>query len=76
MTKRHFHNIAAADAARDLLGFQRRPGQEEAIRSLLARRDTLLVSPPIACEKDEAELIQTGRPAEPASVCSALMGSG
>ncbi len=46
MTKKFSDNIDVAGAAKRLLGFPSlRPGQEEAIRSLLEGRDTVLVQP-------------------------------
>src|SRR6185312_15566716 len=90
--------VDIAAAARKLLGFNSlRPGQREAIQSLLQKRDTLLVqptgsgksavyqvagsllagatvivSPLIALQKDQAESIEASKLAEGAVVNSAL----
>jgi ATP-dependent DNA helicase RecQ len=101
MTNQHRDPIDIAAAARKLLKFPSlRPGQEEAIRSLLEGRDTLLVqptgsgksavyqiagallegstlivSPLIALQKDQADSIQASRLDETAVVNSTLPAS-
>lgn len=97
MVQFHVNQIDVAAAAKKLLGFPSlRPGQEEAIRSLVAGRDTVfiaptgsgksavyqiagslmrgvtvVVSPLIALQKDQAESIEESSLAEPAVVNSA-----
>lgn len=98
MTTPRCETIDIAQAARKLLRFPSlRPGQEEAIRSLLDGRDTLLVqptgsgksavyqiagalrdgstlvvSPLIALQKDQAEAIEASHLEEPAVINSTL----
>ncbi len=99
--KRTFDGNDIAAAAKRLLGFEHlRPGQEEAIRSLLEGRDTVfvaptgsgksavyqiagsllkgttvIVSPLLALQKDQAESIEASRLADPAVVNSTLSAS-
>jgi ATP-dependent DNA helicase RecQ len=98
MSRKRLDDIEIGAAARKLLGLVRlRPGQEEAIRALLAGQDTLfvaptgsgksavyqiagslkegttvIVSPLIALQKDQAESIAATHLAEPAVVNSTL----
>lgn len=98
MPPREIRQVNIAESARRLLGFSTlRPGQEEAIRSLLAGQDTVfvaptgsgksavyqiagslmhgatvVVSPLIALQKDQAESIEASNLAEPAVVNSTL----
>jgi ATP-dependent DNA helicase RecQ len=102
MNSPHRDTIDIAQAAKKLLKFPSlRPGQEEAIRSLLEGRDTLLVqptgsgksavyqiagallegstlvvSPLIALQKDQADAIQASRLDETAVVNSTLSAAG
>ncbi len=98
MTILHHETVDIAQAAKKLLRFPSlRPGQEEAIRSLLSRRDTVLVqptgsgksavyqiagalqqgptlvvSPLIALQKDQADAIEASRLEDSAVVNSTL----
>jgi ATP-dependent DNA helicase RecQ len=98
MPPREIRQVNIAESARRLLGFSTlRPGQEEAIRSLLAGRDTIfvaptgsgksavyqiagslmpgatvIVSPLIALQKDQAESIEASNLAAPVVVNSTL----
>jgi ATP-dependent DNA helicase RecQ len=101
MNRKDLNDIDIAAEARRLLGFDSlRPGQEEAVRALLAGQDTVfiaptgsgksavyqiagsllrgptvIVSPLIALQKDQAEAIEENRLAQPAVVNSTLPAS-